>query len=292
MPHARGMLRLPVLVGAISLSLTAFTGIAPASASSVPRPPSPVAGRGPAAPAALGEHLVGPAYRDGPASVTDFTSHNWDGYFATAASHAKDFTAVSATWVQAAVKCSSKNAWAGFWVGMDGWWNDSVEQGGSEAHCFGGVAHYNVWWEMFPHNQVQTSFAINPGDTIRARVTYLPGTKQFDIVVQDRTSGRTLAKDTPCLTGQEGCPRSSAEVISEDIGGGSAPDGLFYLPDYGKEAYSSASVTDINGHAGSLTDSAWQLGHVTEVSSAGLTKQTTSGTSSGGTAFSTTWHHQ
>ena len=64
MPHARGMLRLPVLVVPSGYHLMAFTGITPGSASTVP--PSPVTGRGPAAPAALGEHLVaGPSQQAG-----------------------------------------------------------------------------------------------------------------------------------------------------------------------------------------------------------------------------------
>ena len=298
MPRSLRKLRLPVLVGAVSLSLTALTGIMPASASSAPAASARVASgpsgpSGPAVPAALGEHLVRQAHRDrGANSVTDYTSRNWDGYFATASSHSTDFTAIAAQWVQPKVTCNSKNAWAGFWVGMDGWWNDVVEQGGSEAHCLHGTAHYNVWWEMYPHNDIQTSFTIKAGDTIQASVTYVTSSKKFDILVKDVTSGKKLTKDTLCLSGQDNCPRSSAEVISEDIGGGSAPDGLFYLPDYGTETYNSSSVTNTSGHAGALSDSAWQLGDVTEVSSAGITKQTTSGLNGSGTSFTTTWHHQ
>lgn len=59
------------------------------------------------APPAAGQHLVRGARREGTAeSITDYTSSNWDGYFATAASHGTDFTAVSATWTQAEVTCS------------------------------------------------------------------------------------------------------------------------------------------------------------------------------------------
>lgn len=52
----------------------------------------------------------------------------------------------------------------------------------------------------------------------------------------------------------------------------------------------SASVTDTSGHTGPLSDPAWQLGKVTEVSG-GVTKQTTSALSPDGTSFTTTWHH-
>jgi hypothetical protein len=65
---------------------------------------------------------------------------------------------------------------------------------------------------------------------------------------------------------------------------------MFPLPDYGTETYKSVSVTDTSGHTGPLSDSAWQLGRVTEVSS-GITKQTTSSLTSGGTSFTTTWQH-
>ncbi len=293
MARPRRLLRLPVLAAAASLSVSVLAGAMPAAASAVHGPPSGITPGGPAGPAALGEHLIRRAHAEGAAnSVTDYTSINWAGYFATAASHGKDFTAVSAEWVQSAVTCTKTNAWASFWVGLDGWWNGSVEQGGSEAHCLHGTASYNVWWEMFPHNEIQTSFAISPGDTIQASVTYVTSSKDFDIVVQDVSTGQTLTKDTPCLSGQGGCMRSSAEVISEDVGGGSAPDGLYYLPDYRTQMYATASVTDIHGHTGTLSNSNWQLGDITEVSSKGITKQTTSALDPTGSNFTTTWHHQ
>jgi len=282
MPRRCRRLTGSTLAVAASLGVTLLAS-APVTAQAVPPAAS--------APAALGQHLVQAAHPVGAASsVTDYTSNNWDGYFATAPSHHRDFTAVSATWTQAAVKCTStKAASAGFWVGLDGWWNDEVEQGGSEARCLNGVPHYNVWWEMFPFNSIQDSFAIHAGDTIHASVTYHHTSKMFDIVVQDRTSGQTLTKDTRCQPGQHGCPRSSAEIISEDIGhtGG----GLFPLPDYGTEAYTTASVTNTHGHTGTLSSSAWQLGHVTEVTD-GVTKQTTSALAQNGTSFTTTWKHQ
>ena len=54
----------------------------------------------------------------------------------------------------------------GFWIGFDGWNNGSVEQGGTSAYCSGGRATYDVWWEMYPYNDVQTSFAISAGDSM------------------------------------------------------------------------------------------------------------------------------
>lgn len=42
---------------------------------------------------------------------------------------------------------------------MDGWWNDVVEQGGTEAICLDGSPQYGVWWEMFPFNAIRIGFA-------------------------------------------------------------------------------------------------------------------------------------
>lgn len=46
-------------------------------------------------------------------------------------------------------------------------------------------------------------------NTSGASVTYVTSSKDFDIVVQDVSTGQTLTKDTPCLSGQDDM-RSSA----------------------------------------------------------------------------------
>jgi hypothetical protein len=307
MPARRLRFAVPILVAATSLALGTAAGAATAPAPGPATAPGAATANGAAtagvaraasrpwvayAPPAAGQRLALGARRgEGADSITNYTSNNWDGYFATAANEGTDFTAVSATWTQAAVTCGgTAQQWAGFWVGMDGWWNDVVEQGGSEAQCINGSPQYNVWWEMYPFNAIQTGFAIHAGDTIKGSVTYVPSTQMFDIAVKDVTTGQTLTENTPCQSGQQGCPRTSADIISEDItnlGTGQ----LFPLPDYGTETYTSASVTNTSGHTGSLSDSAWQLGDVTEVSG-GVTKQTTSALNSAGTSFTTTWKHQ
>lgn len=55
-----------------------------------------------------------------------------------------------------------------FWVGLDGWWDDTVEQGGTSARCVNGTPQYATWWEMYPTNAIQTVFSINAGDSIRS----------------------------------------------------------------------------------------------------------------------------
>jgi peptidase A4-like protein len=278
------------LRGTLATALVLLATIVPAGAAHAsgagarPSPPRPAL-VGPARGQAVG-HTTAAA-----ATVTNYTSRNWAGYFTTNAGHTTDFQGVHARWVQPRVTCpASGEAWMVAWVGMDGWWNDIVEQGGSSAYCFNGTAQYALWWEMWPHNLIQTANPINAGDTIDATVTYAAGAGTFSIVVRDVTNGQTLTQSQPCYSDMSGCPRVNAEVVTETP---VRSDGsVFTLPGYGTLSYSSISATDTSGHTGPLTDSRWSLGRVNQVDPAtGVTKQTTSATGQSGTSFATTWAH-
>ena len=238
-----------------------------------------------------GKHRVGTARLPGGARATTYTSAIWDGYVSTPKPGGAPFREVQARWVQPAVSCDPSRPVmnAVHWVGLDGWTNASVEQGGTLANCQNGTASYEAWWEMYPYNGIQNSFAINAGDTISASVTYLTSSALFSIVVKDLTSGHSLTENIACQPGMGGCPRTSAEVISEDPTGGSDRDGAFYLPDYGTMSYTGASMTDDSGSTGTFTDTAWNTSEVNEVSSNNITKQTTSALTANGSSFSTTW---
>lgn len=223
-----------------------------------------------------------------------FTSTNWDGYAVTntAGTNTTTFNAVSATWVQPAVTCNAAGSLGSTWVGFDGFLpaSVSVEQGGSSAECINTVTpSYFLCWEMFPFNGEQDTVQINAGDTIHGSVTYDTVNNVFDIVVTDETLGTGLSESIACQPDMGGCLRSSAEVISEDTGGADNIDGLFSLPDYGTETYTNASVTDVNGNTGTLSNPNWTTNAVTEVSSEGVTKQTVGALSPDGSSFSTAW---
>jgi hypothetical protein len=238
-----------------------------------------------------GKHRVGTVRLAGGARAATYTSVIWDGYVSTPKPGGAPFHEVQAQWVQPAVSCDPSRPVmnAAFWVGLDGWNGGGVEQGGTLANCQNGTASYEAWWEMYPYNSIQNSFAINAGDTISASVTYLASSSLFSIVVKDLTSGQSLTENIACQADMGGCPRSSAEVISEDPLGGSDRDNVFYLPDYGTMSYTGASMTDDSGATGSFADTAWNASEVNEVSSNNITKQTTSALTANGSSFSTTW---
>jgi Peptidase A4 family len=226
--------------------------------------------------------------RDTGNASAQFTSRNWDGYITYVSSEGTDFNVVKATWIQPSVQCEQPDAWTVFWVGLDGWWNNTVEQGGSSAQCVRGVPHYTTWWEMYPTNAIQTVFTIRPGDKITAIVTYKPASGVFVITVRDVTSGHSFTQNQHCAS-KLTCARSSADVIAEDVShfGGST---FFPLADYKTMSFTGAAITDTTGHSGSFSDSAWLNAAVME-SSGGTTYATVSALSSTGQRFSATWRH-
>jgi hypothetical protein len=219
-----------------------------------------------------------------------FTSRNWAGYITFASSKGTDFNDVTATWVQPKVRCEATQATTVFWVGLDGAFDGTVEQGGSFASCptAGGAPTYFLWWEMYPTNAVQPVVGTNAGDTITANVAYHPATSSFTITVRDLTTGHQFSKRERCGKSLA-CRRSSADVITEDAAGSGA-NGFLPLADYGKVTYTKVSIQDVAGHAGSISAPNWLNGAITEAAG-GTTYATVTSLSAAGHTFSTIWKH-
>jgi hypothetical protein len=199
------------------------------------------------------------------------TSTNWSGY----AAHGGTYTTVSATWVQPTGSCTSATRYSSFWVGLDGYTSNSVEQTGTDTDCSGGRPVYYGWYEMYPNPSFSFGSTINAGDTISASVTF-SGTNSYTLKLSDVTRGWT-STTTKRLSG---APRSSAEVIIEapccTSGGGILP-----LANFGTVHLSNSLV---NGSSiGSFSPDV-----ITMVNSSGQDKDTVSSLS-GGTSFSATW---
>src|ERR1700689_5765437 len=100
--------------------------------------------------------------------LSDVTSTNWSGYADTGSS----FSDVSASWTEPGASCSSRTtSLAAFWVGIDGYSSDSVEQDGTMIECYDRTAYQFTWWEMYPTNDVQVvGETAAAGDSITASV--------------------------------------------------------------------------------------------------------------------------
>jgi Peptidase A4 family len=136
-------------------------------------------------------------------------SATWSGYV-VAPRTAR--TNVAASWKVPAVVCRKTTVpeAAVFWVGLDGWYDKTVEQAGVEAYCSGTTPVYTAWWEMLPSNHITQVFSVRPGDQISASVAYRSGV--FTITVKDLTLRRTSTVKARCAPTT--C-NSSAEWIAE-----------------------------------------------------------------------------
>jgi hypothetical protein len=211
----------------------------------------------------------------------------WSGYVVTPGP-GDPFSAVSASWVQPAARCPEANAWALFWVGLDGWNGaDTVEQGGTSAECVAGnPVSYQAWWEMYPTNSVMLTFPIAVGDHVSASVVYSATDSTYTISVNDATSGQSLvavsatpaaavnpntytvtvdgvttgptsyAPEAVCSPAMP-CQNTSAEWVVEAPGGNGSPTALYPLAHFRPVVFSQATVTDGQGDEGSIIDSDW-----------------------------------
>jgi hypothetical protein len=222
-----------------------------------------------------GRHTVARKGRD-----TTVESTNWSGYAATGSDGA--FSSVSATWTQPTATCTSSSgrrgrggsdSYAAFWVGLDGYSSDSVEQTGTDSDCDGTTPDYYGWYEMYPADPVYYTNTVKPGDTISASVTF-SGTETYTLVLTDETQGWTQTQ----TINETGLDRSSAEVITEAP---SSDSGVLPLADFGTVNYGSSDANGTSLGSQSPTE-------IIMVDNSGADKDSTSAISSGG-AFSNTW---
>jgi hypothetical protein len=134
------------------------------------------------------------------------TSTNWSGYAAASGT----YTSVSASWVQPTGSCTSATRYSSFWVGLDGYNSNSVEQTGTDTDCVNGSPQYYGWYEMYPANSFNFGNTVRPGDHITASVVY-QGSNAYKLTLADSTQNWSVST-TQTLAG---APRSSAEVIIE-----------------------------------------------------------------------------
>jgi Peptidase A4 family len=166
------------------------------------------------------------------------TSTNWSGYALTGPG---PYSSVSASWTQPAVNCAvTRSGDSAFWVGLDGYTTETVEQTGTEANCVAGKAAYGAWYEMYPRGSVGLSEPVSPGDSFTASVTYLGKaffglTSKFQLTLSDTTQGWSRSETKYLRTAKLG----SAEAIAE------APSSAFEvlpLSDFGAAAFSGLTV--------------------------------------------------
>jgi len=267
----------PVLAGALAFGIVATWvllgfGAALGAAHVVPASPTPMG--------AFGFH---PAVRHGAVSST-----NWAGW---AVSTSKgSVTAVTGSWVVPKVQgsCPAKNQYSSFWVGIDGYSSNSVEQIGTDSDCQSGSPAYYAWFEFYPNpSHLISALTIKPGNVISASVSFASG--KFTVRITDLNTSKSYSKSASVSS----AARSSAEWIAEAP---SSSSGVLPLADFGTVQFGN-QTTGVTGTCGAtIGGTTAPIGsfagtqQITMINNAGTkTKASTSSLSTSGTSFSVTW---
>ena len=127
--------------------------------------------------------------------------------------------------------CTRGARYSSFWVGLDGFQSNTVEQTGTEVDCIGSRAQYYSWHEMYPAFPVYFRNPVRPGDRFTASVTSRGGGR-YTLALADISRGWRHAIQAT-LTG---AANSSAEVIAEAP---SSSIGVLPLADFGTVRFSA-----------------------------------------------------
>lgn len=208
--------------------------------------------------------------------LSQVQSDNWSGYADTGSG----FSTVTGSWTEPSGSCSGRTtSLAAFWVGIDGYSSDSVEQDGTLIECYFGTAYQFTWWEMYPTNDIQVvGESLRAGDSISASVVR-SGTS-YTLKVTDSThTANSFSTVQTC----SGCANSSVEWIAEAPSGSS---GVYPLSHFSTWTETGATVTEgsTSGVISSFTDD-----QITMVDSSGLTKALPGALNGSGNGFSVTW---
>jgi hypothetical protein len=108
------------------------------------------------------------------------------------------YTEVSGSWTEPTATRTSTTSMAAFWVGIDGFDTNTVEQDGTLIVCSGGSPTYYTWWEMPAKEEIQTvGSTVKPGDHISASVIKR-GTRYIMELTDSTTAGNSFIHKASC----------------------------------------------------------------------------------------------
>jgi Peptidase A4 family len=248
-------------------------------------------------------------------------SENWSGYAIAATSGSLptgSVTLVKGSWVVPTATCtgSSEGAtsgYAAFWLGIDGWGSDTVEQIGTDSDCVspatgaGNTPSYYAWFEFYPQAGYYVGnpsnnfkgYSVQPGDSMTAWVM-ANGNGNFTAIINDTRRGVVQWSFTTTAR-LPSAQQTSAEWIAEApcclSNGAFLPLSNFGFADYGNQFTATeparATVQGVTGAIGSFGQNIQQSTMVSQGapggSPAGTVMAQPSNLMAGGTSFSIQW---
>jgi hypothetical protein len=103
---------------------------------------------------------------------------------------------VNASWTVPEVKPSENNTFAGVWVGIGGYGEETLIQIGTEHEYINGRSLYYAWYELLPDYLVHIpNLRIRPGETVIASISLVnENASTWSIEMRDVTRGEHFEK--------------------------------------------------------------------------------------------------
>jgi hypothetical protein len=187
------------------------------------------------------------------ASIPTSKDTNWAGYIVASdlQNPQASVTAVSASWAVPTVTDSSQNTFSAVWIGIGGFFDDTLIQTGTEQDSIQGQSEYYAWLELLPQNSITIdSIAVSPGDQISASIQLVDAnTDQWSIYMKDLTKNQEYTSSFFYASSQ-----LSAEWIVErpELTSRRSRGNLTSLADVGTVKFATCQAT-IGGETGTIS---------------------------------------
>jgi hypothetical protein len=167
-------------------------------------------------------------------------STNWSGYAVTGATGS--VTVASGSWTVPAVTCpSTTSQYASFWVGIDGFNSNTVEQTGTDSDCSGTTPQYYAWFEFYPKISYNISSSqigpIAPGTQMSATITLNPQAGTSTVTLVNNSQNNQTFTITQKIASARG---TSAEWILESPSG---QGGILTIAQFAQASFYASQAT-------------------------------------------------
>ena len=119
---------------------------------------------------------------------------NWAGYITASDLNNPQPTIsrVSASWTVPTVTVSSSDTFSAIWIGIGGFFDQTLIQVGTEQDSIQGKSEYSAWVELLPQNSITIdTITVSPGDLINASIQSVnPEKDEWSVQINDLTSNQ------------------------------------------------------------------------------------------------------
>jgi hypothetical protein len=204
---------------------------------------------------------------------------NWAGYITASDLNNPQPTIsrVSASWTVPAVSVSSIDTFSAIWIGIGGFFDQTLIQIGTEQDSIQGKSEYSAWVELLPQNSITIdTIMVSPGDLINASIQLVdPAKDEWLVQISDLTANQEFTDNFFYPASQ-----LTADWIVErpEVGSPRSRDTLTALADIGKIGFTSCQtrIGNASGAIGSFPNiQSTMYDNVMNTTDAGVTQLTT-----------------